>query len=125
MSKLIVEPGHWNDSIAAEAECLLGYVGIMLGLTQKRKDFLEQIHKDIHGKYVPGEYWHSGVNSLKNAPPHMYLHLIKKGFNSDQKKQLKVWYQELLAIEPMDEGDILFKLMLPELSKLSNAINEI
>lgn len=125
MSELIVEPGHWSGGSAGEVECLLGYVGIMLGLTQKRKDFLEQIHKDIHGTYKPDEFWHSSVNNLRNAPPHMYLHLIKDYFNSDQKEQLKIWYQELLAIEPMDEQNILYTLMLPELSKLSNAINEI
>jgi len=121
MSELIIEPGHWPDVIAGEIEGFLASVAILMGLTQKRKDFLEQVHNDIWGLYEPGEFYQRSLENCGAVPPSIVLKfMIMKRFQPDHKKQLKIWYTELLTIEPMEEGNPLIKMMLPE---LSNTIN--
>lgn len=121
MSELIVQPGYWAGVVAGEIEGFLAAVSIMIGLTQKRVDFLTQVHKDIHGPYGPDEYYQKSLNNCGAMPPHIVLDLlIKKHCRPDQKKQLKIWYTELVAMEPMDEANPLIKMMLPELSNIIN-----
>jgi hypothetical protein len=121
MSELIIQQGHWPGVIAGEIEGFLASVGILIGLTQKRKDFLEQVHNDIHGSYKPDEFYQKSLENCGAVPPSIVLKLmIMKHCQPDQKKQLKIWYAELLAIEPMEEVNPLIKMMLPE---LSNTIN--
>lgn len=120
MSELIIEPGHWPGVIAGEIEGFLTSVGILIGLTQKRKDFLEQVHKDINGSYEQDEFYQRSLKNCGALPPNIVLELmIIKHCQPDQKKQLKIWYTELLAIEP-EEVNPLIKKMLPELSNIIN-----
>ena len=121
MSELIVQPGYWNWLTSSNVESFLAAVSILLGLTQKRKNFLEQVHKDIHGRYQPDEYYRANLKNMGRLPPHMVLQRIMKYCNTDQKKQLKIWYTELLAMEPMNEVSPLCNIMLPV---LSNTIDE-
>lgn len=120
MSKLIIEPGHWCSPHAAEVETLLSQVGIYLGLTPKIKDFLNQVYDDIHGHFRPDEMYHQSIRNLSRLPSHMVLELIERHLSNDHKKQLKNWYTELLTIEPMNETNILIKMVIPH---LSNTIN--
>ena len=121
MSELIIEPGHWPGVIAAEIEGFLSSVAILMGLTQKRKDFLAQVHKDIWGSYKPDKFYEGSLENCGAVPPSIVLKLmIMKHCQPNQKKQLKIWYAELLTIEPLEEVNPLIKMMLPELSNIIN-----
>jgi hypothetical protein len=124
MSELLVQPGHWNSIVAGEVESFLCSVCILIGLTPKRKDFANRVHDDIHGSFNPYNdvnYKNSIENCGKMPPSFVLGSLIMKHCNSEQKKQLKIWYTELLAMEPMDDVNPMIKMMLPE---LSNTINK-
>lgn len=122
MSELLIQTGHWNSLVAGEVESFLCGVCILMGLTKKREDFVNQVHVDIHGTYNPykDESYVRSAETCGRLPSNVVLGMIMKHCSSDQKKQLKIWYTQLLAIEPMDEENILVKMMLPE---LSNTIN--
>ena len=124
MSELIVQPGSWNSFNSSEVESFLAAVSIFLGLTQKRIDFLKQVHQDIHGRYTPDKdkYYQDNLRLVGTLPPHTVLQeMIMKNCNAGQKKQLKIWFTELLAMEPMHEINPLFEMLI--LPGLSNTIN--
>lgn len=120
MSKPILEELYWNCFSAAEVETLLSQVGICLGLTPTRKDFLNQVHDYIHGGIEPEDMYHESIRNLYRASPEVLLDFIEKHLTKDQKKQLKIWYTELLCLEPMDETNILTKMMIPYISNVIN-----
>lgn len=123
MSELLVQPGHWNSIVAGEVESFLCSVCILIGLTPKRENFVNQVHDNIHGPFNPykDENYRKTIENCGALPPKIVLGLmIMKHCNSDQKKQLKIWYTQLLAMEPMDDVNPMIKMMLPE---LSNTIN--
>lgn len=121
MSDLLVKPGQWNSFSSSVVESFLAAMSILLGLTPKRKAFIEQIHQDIHGHYKPDEYYIQSLQNLGRWPLSMQLQYVMKECNDIQKKQLKIWYKELLAMEPMEEINPMLQLMLPS---ISNTIND-
>ena len=121
MSDLLVKPGQWNSFSSSAVESFLAAMSILLGLTPKRKAFIEQIHQDIHGHYKPDEYYIQSLQNLGRWPLSMQLEYVMKECNDIQKKQFKIWYKELLAMEPMEEINPMLQLMLPS---ISNTIND-
>mgnify|MGYP000278013127 FL=1 len=121
MSDLLVKPGQWNSFSSSAVESFLAAMSILLGLTPKRKAFIEQIHQDIHGHYKPDEYYIQSLQNLGRWPLSMQLQYVMKECNDIQKKQFKIWYKELLAMEPMEEINPMLQLMLPS---ISNTIND-
>lgn len=124
MSELIVRAGQWNSFSSSAVESFLASASIFMGLTQKRNDFLKQIHEDIHGSYQLDKYYLESRKILGSLPPHVVLQkMVMRDCNANQKKQLKIWYTELLAMEPMEEVSPLFELMilLPGLSDIINS----
>lgn len=121
MSDLLVKPGQWNSFSSSAVESFLAAMSILLGLTPKREAFIEQIHQDIHGHYKPDEYYIQSLQNLGRWPLSMQLQYVMKECNDIQKKQLKIWYKELLAMEPMEEINPMLQLMLPS---ISNTIND-
>lgn len=116
MSNLIVQPGQWTSFSSAAVESFLASMAILLGLTEKRKKFIEQVHKDVHGFYTPDEYYHKSLQIFGKWPPTMQLKNCMKECNDQQKKQLKIWYTDLLTMEPMDNVNPFLNLMLPVIS---------
>lgn len=106
---------------SSAVESFLAAMSIFLGLTPKRKAFIEQIHQDIHGHYKPDEYYIQSLQNLGRWSLSMQLQYVMKECNDIQKKQLKIWYKELLAMEPMEEINPMLQLMLPS---ISNTIND-
>lgn len=122
MSNLLVRPGQWNSIDSSEVESFLTQVAIMIGLTEKRKNFLFKIHEDIHGSYTPDEFFTKSCENLGRLMAPQVLQFIMKDCNDIKKKQLKIWYQELLAMEPMDDDKNPFLAFL--LPPLSNTIDK-
>lgn len=116
MSNLIVQPGQWSSISSAAVESFLASMAMLLGLTEKRKKFIEQIHRDVHGPYTPDEYYHKSLQIVGKWSATMQLQNCMKECNDKQKKQLKVWYTDLLAMEPMDNVNPFLKIMLPAIS---------
>ena len=87
MSDLLVKPGQWNSFSSSAVESFLAAMSILLGLTPKRKAFIEQIHQDIHGHYKPDEYYIQSLQNLGRWPLSMQLQYVMKECNDIQKKQ--------------------------------------
>ncbi len=119
MNELIVQPGHWNWNQAALTESFLTSISIFLGYSQKHKDFLKQVHENIWGSYQPDKYYYDSLKIVGKWMPPMLLAEINK-FDNNYKKQLKIWYTELLTLEPMGDTNPLLSLII---SPLSNTIN--
>lgn len=121
MSNLLVQPGHWTSCNSACVESFLAAITILLGLTEKRKQFLQQIHKDVHGSYTPDHFYYDFLKIFGKWPPHMQLQNCIKECNEMQKKQMKIWYTELLTMEPMENANPFLQLMLPHISNTINS----
>lgn len=113
MSELLVKAGQWNSFSSSAVESFLAAMSILLGLTPKRKAFIEQIHQDIHGHYKPDEYYFKSLQDLGRWTPTMQLQYVMKECTDVQKKQLKIWYKEILSMEPMENVNPMLQLMLP------------
>ena len=120
MSELIVKSGEWTFDKAALTESFFFFFFFLLGLTQKHKDFLDRIHNDIWGKYQPDSYYFESCEIVGKWPPTLQLAHICD-FPTKYKKQLKIWYSELLTLEPMAEPNPVFSLMV---NPISNTIND-
>lgn len=120
MTKLLVQPGCWNSFNSSAVESLLLSTAVILGYTQKRKDFLKQVYSNIHGSYTPDNFYHEHHQIIADWPLTMKLRNCMKFCDETQKKQLKIWYTELLLIEPMEELNPMAELMLPI---ITNTIN--
>jgi len=120
MSNLLVQPGQWTSFSSAAVESFLASMAILLGLTEKRKKFLQEVYKNIHGFYTPDNFYHESMKIVSKWPPNMQLQNCMKECTNLQKKQLKIWYTELLTMEPMENTNPFLQLMLPP---ISNTIN--
>ena len=120
MNELLIKSGQWNSFSSSAVESFLTAMSILLGLTPKRKAFLTKIHQDIHGYYEPDEYYFKSLQNLGRWPISMQLRYVMEECSDIQKRQLKIWYIELLTMEPMEEINPMLQLML---STISNTIN--
>lgn len=116
MSELIIKAGQWDSFSSSAVESFLASIAILLGLTEKKKKFIEQIYKDIHGPYQPDHFYYDSLKIIGKWPPNMQLQNCIENCNDTQKKQLKIWYRDLLTLEPMEEINPFLQFMLPQLS---------
>jgi hypothetical protein len=120
MSELLVRPGEWTFDKAAMTESFLANIALMLGFTQKHKDFLDRVHDDIWGRYTPDNFYYESRSIVGKWPPTMQLSEISK-YPTKYKQQLKAWYTELQTLDPMAEPNPLFSLMEAPISNTINA----
>lgn len=116
MSELIVKPGNWNSFNSSATEAFLATVSRVIGFTPEQQAFLKRVHDDIHGGYTPDKYYKLSMSCLINFFPTMILAQIKKECDADHKKQVKIWYHEL--IDMADKSGPFYQMLIPQMTKM-------
>lgn len=117
MSELIVKPGNWNSFNASETEAFLATVSRMLGFTPDQQAFLKRVHDNIHGDQTPDKYYSESLNTLISWIPTMILPQLKKHCDENQKKQVKIWYNELINLDSAKNHPFC-QLLIPPLTQM-------
>ncbi|WP_024997458.1 hypothetical protein [Bacteroides graminisolvens] len=116
MSELIVKPGSWNSFNSSETEAFLAAVSRVIGFTSEQQAFLKRVHDDIHRGYTPDQYYQQNLSILINWMPPMLLAEIKKDCDADHKKQVKIWYHEL--IDMADKSGPFYQMLIPQMTQM-------
>lgn len=115
MKELLVEPGHWASTDACVVYSFFASIGILLGYTQKHKDFVQKIYDNVFYFKKPeeGSIEYDMLVSLGQLPP-TYAANEMRSLSKIQKEQVKVWYEEILSLEPqMDANPFLLMMLKP------------
>ena len=121
MSELVVKAGSWNSFTAAESEAFLATVSGALGFTQEQQDFLKRVHDDIHGRYKPDQFYSQTMSTIISWMPSMILREIYKDCDADHKKQVKIWYNELINLNS-SKNSPLYEMLVPSMTQLVNQL---
>ena len=117
MSELIVQAGSWTAFNAAEAEAFLASVSRLLGFSQEHQDFLKKVKDDIHGYYTPSKFYYETLSIIIQWIPTMILKEINKDCDADHKRQIKMWYHELINMNSSKDSPF-YNLLIPTMTKL-------
>lgn len=116
MSELVVKPGSWNSINSSETEAFLATISRVIGFTPEQQAFLKRVHDDIHRGYPPNESYQQSLSILIRWMPTMILPEIKKDCDADHKKQVKIWYHEL--IDMADKSGPFYQMLIPPMTKM-------
>lgn len=120
MSELLLRPGEWQSTNACVAYSFFASVGIMLGLSQKHKDFIQKVYDSVfYSNPAQGSIEYQMLESLGRLPL-TYVVNEMKSFSTIQKKQVKIWYEEVLALEPQMEINPFLSMMLQQVNPIIN-----
>lgn len=120
MSELLLRPGKWQSTNACVAYSFFASVGIMLGLSQKHKDFIQKVYDSVfYSNPAQGSIEYQMLESLGRLPL-TYVVNEMKSFSTIQKKQVKIWYEEVLALEPQMEINPFLSMMLQQVNPIIN-----
>lgn len=120
MSELLLRPGEWQSPNACVAYSFFASVGILLGLSQKHKDFIQKVYDSVfYSKPAQGSIEYQMLESLGRLPL-TYVVNEMKSFSTIQKKQVKIWYEEVLALEPQMEINPFLSMMLQQVNPIIN-----
>lgn len=117
MSELLVKPGSWTSFTASEAEAFLASVSRPLGFTPEHQAFLKKVHEDIHGWYTPDKFYSQSLSTLIKWMPNMILNEIKKDCDDAHKKQIKLWYHELVNMSCSKQSPF-YSLLIPQMTQI-------
>ncbi len=121
MSELIVKAGSWNSINSAEVEAFLATISRALGFTQEQQVFLRKVHEDIHGNYQTDEFYSQSLSTLIRWMPPMILKEINKDCKGDHRKQVKIWYNDLISLSSAKESPF-YNLLIPQLTQMVNQL---
>ena len=118
MSDLLLRPGQWESSNACVAYSFLSSVALLLGFSQKHNDFLLKIYDNLFlNKIEEGSFEHQMLESLGKLPP-SYVANQMLSFSSIQKKQVRIWYEELLQLDPQMKANPFFDMIFSSINPL-------
>ena len=120
MSELLLRPEQWESSNACVAYSFFASIGILLGLSQKHKDFIQKVYDSVfYNKPQKDSFEYQMLESLGRLPL-SYLVNEMRSFSSIQKRQVKIWYQEVLSLEPEININPFLTMMLQQINPIIN-----
>ena len=84
-----------------------------MGYTQKHKDFVQEIYDNVffYRKPEEGSIEYEMLEALGKLPL-TYAAKEMRSFPKTQKEQVKIWYEEMLSLEPQMESNPFLIMML-------------
>ena len=120
MAELLLRPGEWVSMRSCVAYSFFAGLGIMLGLTQKHKDFIQMVYDNVfYHKPQQGSIEYRSIEALGRLPLTYHVGEMRT-FSDLEKRQVKIWYAEILSLEPQGEINPFLQMIL---NQISNHIN--
>ena len=123
MSDLLLRPGQWESTRACVAYSFFASMGILLGLSQRHKDFIQKVYDSVFDtKPHQGSFEYQMLESLGRLPL-TYVDNEMKTFSQIQKRQVKLWYEEVLTLEPQMNINPFLSMMLQQINPIINSFS--
>ncbi len=120
MSEILLRPGQWQITNACVAYSFLASLAILLGYSQKHNDFLLKVCDNLFEKRPSkGSFEFQMLESLGKLPLSYAVNEMNK-FSDVQRKQLRIWYEEVLLLEPQMKSNPFLDMMLLSINPIIN-----